>query len=93
MRLLWCLPALLATPNIAIAAPFWDGYPTNAHIFPPPGSVIVAQDPHIPGAYPNVTAGVNALSVNETGEQYLFVYPGVYTEQVVSISNPLHFQS
>lgn len=84
MKVWASLPTLLVAVKCAAAAPFWAGYPSNVHIFPPSGAVVVAQDRFIPGAYPNVTAGVNALPTNETGEQYLFIYPGVYKEQVVS---------
>jgi len=83
MHLLLSLPLLLVAVTHATAAPVWGGYFTNIRIFPPPGAVVVAQDGR-PGAYPNVTAGVNALPTNETGEQYLFIYPGLYKEQVVS---------
>lgn len=91
MKIVTSLPALLVAARCATAAPFWGGYPSNVHIFPRPGAVVVAQDRFIPGAYPNVTAGVNALPTNETGEQYLFIYPGVYNEQVVRNLNAIIF--
>jgi len=88
MNLLTSLPTFLAAVSCVVATPVWDGYFTNIHIIPPPGAVVVAQDGR-PGVYPNVTAGVNALPTNETGEQYLFIYPGLYKEQVVSSIEPL----
>lgn len=57
--------------------------PSVARTTAPAGAVIVSQSGE-EGTYGTVQAGVDALSVNQTGEQFLFIYPGVYTEQVVS---------
>ena len=88
MNLIISLLPILAAVNCVISAPVWDRYLTNIHVIPPLGAVVVAQDGR-PGVHPNITAGVNALPTNETGEQYLFIYPGLYKEQVVSSVKPL----
>ena len=48
---------------------------------PPPGAVVVDQTGQY-SDYTTVQSGVDALSTNATGLQSLFIYPGVYTEQV-----------
>ena len=54
----------------------------EARTSPPDGAVIVdASGEH--GEYTTVQDGVDALSTTESGTQTLFIYPGVYNEQVV----------
>lgn len=48
---------------------------------PPPGAVVVDQSGRNSN-YTTVQAGINALSNTSTGLQSLFIYPGVYVEQV-----------
>lgn len=54
---------------------------SSSRTTPPDGAVIVDKDGS-DGAYTTVQDGVDALSTTATGEQYLFIYPGVYSEQV-----------
>ena len=54
--------------------------PTSRTV-PPPGAIVVDQTGQY-STYRTVQSGVNALSTNATGLQSLFIYPGVYTEQV-----------
>lgn len=50
------------------------------------GAVVVDKS-GLHSNYTTVQAGVDALSATETGLQNLFIYPGVYTEQVVRASH------
>ncbi|TVY14629.1 Pectinesterase, partial [Lachnellula arida] len=49
---------------------------------PPTGAIIVDGSSAHPGAFTTVQSAVNALSMNTTTPQLLFIYPGTYTEQV-----------
>lgn len=48
----------------------------------PAGAIIVDQTGAINGSYTTFQQGVNALSTTTKTNQYLFIYPGTYTEQV-----------
>ncbi|TGO21844.1 hypothetical protein BPAE_0197g00100 [Botrytis paeoniae] len=48
----------------------------------PSGAVIVDATGQTSGSYETFQEGVNALSTTTTTPQYLFIYPGTYTEQV-----------
>src|SRR3954465_9801460 len=49
----------------------------------PAGAVVVDKRSNpVAGSYKTVQQGVDALSTTTTTPQYLFIYPGVYTEQV-----------
>lgn len=48
----------------------------------PSGAVIVDATGKTAGSYTTFQKGVNALSTTTTTPQYLFIYPGTYTEQV-----------
>lgn len=63
----------------------------NSRLEPPPGAVVVEKSGS-DGAYTTVQAGVDALPVNATGEQFLFIFPGTYTEQVVR-SSEVHIET
>ena len=57
------------------------GSATRSRTKPPVGAVVVDQS----GRHSNFTtvqAGVDALSIDSTSSQSLFIYPGVYVEQV-----------
>lgn len=59
--------------------------PSSSRTSPPIGAIVVDQS-GINSQYTTVQEGVNALNTTMTGEQYLFIYPGVYNEQVVRLS-------
>ncbi|CAD6444090.1 3b27caf0-7f82-4213-aab3-fd6210d8b3e8 [Sclerotinia trifoliorum] len=48
----------------------------------PSGAVVVDKTGATPGSYTTFQQGVDALSTTTTANQYLFIHPGVYTEQV-----------
>lgn len=52
---------------------------------PPSGAVVVDKTGQH-GGYTTVQAGINSLSTTQTGTQTLFIYPGSYKEQVVSVA-------
>ncbi|KUL85738.1 hypothetical protein ZTR_08527 [Talaromyces verruculosus] len=54
-----------------------------ARLYPAPGAVVVdnSANPH-PGSFATVQAGVNALNSTTTQPQDLFIFPGMYKEQV-----------
>lgn len=56
--------------------------PPNFRIWAPPGAVIVDQNGEVDGSYTTFQAGVDALSATTTENQFLFIYPGTYVEQV-----------
>jgi hypothetical protein len=60
---------------------------STARVKPASGAVCVSKDGRN-GCYTTVEDGVNALSVNQTGDQALFIYPGAYFEQVVCVFFP-----
>ncbi|KAL1310495.1 hypothetical protein AAFC00_000783 [Neodothiora populina] len=58
---------------------------SEARTTPPSGAIVVDSSASSHGSstvYATIQEGVNALSTTETGDQYLFIYPGVYKEQV-----------
>lgn len=70
---------LLATP--VLSAPTLVERAAAAATSPASGAVIVDAT-GAKSSYKTVQAGVNALSTSATGTQTLFIYPGVYKEQV-----------
>ncbi|KAK4107133.1 carbohydrate esterase family 8 protein [Canariomyces notabilis] len=70
MKLLTALTALLST---ALAA---------SRTSPPAGCLTVSKSGG-GGQYTTIQAAVNALSTTSTAAQCVFIYPGVYTEQVL----------
>lgn len=50
----------------------------NANISPPEGAFVVGAG----AEYTTIQAAVDALTTNTTDEQAIFIYPGVYAEQV-----------
>lgn len=79
MHLASLFPSLLTAAVVVGAA--YSGPSQKGRTIPPKGAVVVRKNGGN-GTYGTVQAGVNALSVSATGEQSLFIYPGVYTEQV-----------
>lgn len=56
----------------------------NARVTPPSGAIIVdGSKGYTPGSYPKLQAAVLALSFTSTTPQTIFVYPGIYNEQVL----------
>lgn len=53
-----------------------------AHTSAPSGAIIIDKTSATKGSYATFQKGVNALSTSTTAPQYLFIYPGTYTEQV-----------
>lgn len=77
MHLLDCIKVLVVSLLLSLV----NCSSSSSRTTPPDGAVVVDKDGS-GGAYTTVQDGVNALSTTETGEQYLFIYPGVYEEQV-----------
>lgn len=75
------LPAFLPTLLLAAPAPCMREQHWIVRTAPPCGAVVVDQSGEHSN-YTTVQAGVDALSTTEDGTQYLFIYPGLYTEQV-----------
>ena len=77
------LAAIATLSSLAVAAPTCTHYNahTESHTCPPCGAVVVDASGHHSN-YTTVQTGVDALSTTATGTQSLFIYPGVYTEQV-----------
>ncbi|KAF7874837.1 hypothetical protein EAF04_002011 [Stromatinia cepivora] len=48
----------------------------------PNGAIVVDQTGKIDGSYTTVQAGIDALDANTANNQYLFIAPGTYFEQV-----------
>lgn len=67
----------------ATAAATTTAQTSQSRISPPDGAIVVSQDTSRNGTYSTVQAGIDALSTTATGEQFLFIYPGSYEEQVV----------
>lgn len=57
----------------------------NARVSPPPGAIIVdaSGNSNFRGSYRTLKEGVAKLDVSTSKAQSIFVYPGVYKEQVV----------
>ncbi|QSZ35028.1 hypothetical protein DSL72_007891 [Monilinia vaccinii-corymbosi] len=64
------------------AGPVSRATTSYARTSPPPGAVVVDQSGAIPGSHKTFQAGVDALSDKTTKDQYLFIAPGTYFEQV-----------
>ncbi|KAK5138425.1 hypothetical protein LTR08_000011 [Meristemomyces frigidus] len=77
------LVAVAGLSSLTAAAPAcsYNNAWSTSRTLPPCGAVIVDQTGHH-GNYTSVQAGVNALSTTQNGTQTLFIYPGVYIEQV-----------
>ncbi|KAF4315192.1 hypothetical protein G195_011099, partial [Phytophthora kernoviae 00238/432] len=82
----------LATNAMAIANDVCSG--PNARTQPPAGAIVVDATGVYNGSFLNVSAGVANLDPNMTAEQNIFVFPGVYHEQVfvTSLAGPLVLQ-
>ena len=52
----------------------------------PPAGAVVVDGSGKNGGYTTVQKGLDSLSLTNAGTQQLFIYPGVYREQVVSIA-------
>ncbi|RLN70074.1 hypothetical protein BBJ29_009361 [Phytophthora kernoviae] len=82
----------LATNAVTIANDVCSG--PNARTQPPAGAIVVDATGVYNGSFLNVSAGVANLDPNMTAEQNIFVFPGVYHEQVfvTSLAGPLVLQ-
>ena len=82
MQQLLRLLAAASCWGLIVASPLHEPRLTpNNRTEPPPGAVIVDQS-GVNSNYTTVQSSVNALSTDSTGLQSLFIYPGVYVEQV-----------
>lgn len=81
MHCLSLLPLLVAT---VAAVPHGWVNSTSSRTFPPRGAIVVDQSGHHSRLL-TVQSGINAINATAKGDTSLFIYPGVYTEQVVCI--------
>lgn len=77
------LGALASLLSLTVATPpcTYDASSSHSRTVPPCGAITVDKSGQY-SKYTTVQAGVDALSTTASGTQSLFIYPGVYTEQV-----------
>jgi pectin methylesterase-like acyl-CoA thioesterase len=74
-----------AATNLELGVP-WPSHPSDG-IMPPKEAVLVSVGGEKPGSYSSLTNALKSLPKDLTS-QVIFIYPGIYEEQVLSINRP-----
>ncbi|KAM3075468.1 hypothetical protein ACMFMG_007615 [Clarireedia jacksonii] len=73
----------LSLGSVSAAPVVEQRHASYARTSAPAGAIVIDKRSNpVAGSYRTVQQGVDALSTTSTKPQYLFIYPGVYTEQV-----------